>query len=294
MHAISQVLPNWNLSVASASPPVVLGGPADAPRKVRPMSAPALDPVAAFRLDGKVALVTGASAGLGARFARVLHAAGARLVVTARRGDRLEALAAELPGAVPLVADVADADDRERLIASALEACGAIDVLVNNAGVARKVAIEDEALDWFRHALEINTVAVWHLSKLAGAAMVERGSGSIVNVASMLGFVGSTPVKQAAYAASKAAVINLTRELALQWARKGVRVNALCPGWFPSEMTEGMESDEASQRFVQLNSPLPRMGRVEELDGPLLLLASEAGSFMTGTSIVVDGGWLAR
>jgi NAD(P)-dependent dehydrogenase (short-subunit alcohol dehydrogenase family) len=142
--------------------------------------------------------------------------------------------------------------------------------------------------------MEVNTTAVWHLSKLCGAVMTAKGSGAIVNVASMLGFVGGTPVKQANYAASKGAVINLTRELALQWARKGVRVNALCPGWFPSEMTDGMESDPGSQRYITLNSPMPRMGHPHELDGPLLLLASGAGGFMTGHSLVVDGGWLAR
>jgi NAD(P)-dependent dehydrogenase (short-subunit alcohol dehydrogenase family) len=110
----------------------------------------------------------------------------------------------------------------------------------------------------------------------------------------MLGHVGSTPVKQAHYCASKGAVVNLTRELALQWARKGVRVNALCPGWFPSEMTAEMESDEASQAFVRANTPIARMGREHELDGALLLLASDAGSFITGQSVLVDGGWTAR
>jgi NAD(P)-dependent dehydrogenase (short-subunit alcohol dehydrogenase family) len=167
-------------------------------------------------------------------------------------------------------------------------------VLVNNAGVGYTVSIEDEDLDEFRTTMEVNVTAVWHLSKLAGAAMVANGRGSIVNIASMLGLVGSTPIKQAHYTASKGAVINLTREMALQWARKGVRVNALCPGWFPSEMTAAMEGDEASQRFIKANSPMPRMGEAQELDGPFLLLASDAGSFMTGHALVVDGGWLAR
>lgn len=293
MHANTELSSNWNLRVASRSPAGVVRGRIDATRNLRAVPA-SLDPFAAFRLDGKVALVTGASSGLGTRFARVLHAAGARVVVSARRADRLEALASELPGSVPVAADIAEEADRERLVAAALDTCGAIDVLVNNAGIGRKVAVEDEELAWFRRAMEVNTVAVWHLSQLAGGAMVARGSGSIVNVASVLGFVGSTPIKQAHYAASKGAVVNLTRELALQWARKGVRVNALCPGWFPSEMTEGMESDEGSQRFIQQNSPIPRMGAVDELDGPLLLLASDAGSFMTGTAVIVDGGWLAR
>jgi hypothetical protein len=110
----------------------------------------------------------------------------------------------------------------------------------------------------------------------------------------MLGHVGSTPVKQAGYCASKGAVVNLTRELALQFARRNVRVNALCPGWFPSEMTAGMESNPDDQRFIRTNSPIPRMGEPHELDGALLLLASPAGSFLTGQSLIVDGGWTAR
>jgi hypothetical protein len=124
--------------------------------------------------------------------------------------------------------------------------------------------------------------------------MKGHGGGSIVNVASMLGHVGSTPVKQAHYCASKGAVVNLTRELALQWARQNIRVNSLCPGWFPSEMTAGMDTDEASQKFIRVNSPIPRMGFEHELDGALILLASSASTFMTGQSVIVDGGWTAR
>jgi NAD(P)-dependent dehydrogenase (short-subunit alcohol dehydrogenase family) len=255
---------------------------------------PTLDPLARFRLDGKVALVTGASSGLGDRFARVLASVGATVVATARRADRLEALAADTPGVVPLAADVADAADRERLVAETIERCGRLDVLVNNAGVGHKTAVEDEDLDTFRHAVEVNLTAVWHLSKLAGVHLVAQRSGSIVNVASMLGLVGSTPVKQAHYTATKGGVVNLTRELALQWARKGVRVNALCPGWFPSEMTAGMDTDEGSQQYIRANSPIPRMGELWELDGPLLLLASDASPFLTGQVLVVDGGWTAR
>jgi NAD(P)-dependent dehydrogenase (short-subunit alcohol dehydrogenase family) len=247
-----------------------------------------------FRLDGQVALVTGASSGLGDHFARVLHSVGARVVVTARRSDRLEQLVDELPGAVAVNADLASDDDRERLVAEALDRFGRVDVLVNNAGVGDAVGVEDESLEWFRLAMEVNVTAIWHLSKLIAPSMIDQGAGAIVNVASMLGHVGSTPVKQAHYCASKGAVVNLTRELALQWARKGIRVNALCPGWFPSEMTEGMESDEASRRFITANSPIPRMGELHELDGALLLLASPAATFLTGQSIIVDGGWTAR
>ena len=250
-------------------------------------------PLNLFRLDGQVALVTGASSGLGARFARVLHAAGAKVVLSARRKERLEALANELPGSVVIQCDVSKEEEREHLISEAIAQCGRIDVLVNNAGIGDSVPIEQESLDSFRDVMEVNTIAVWHLGKLAGIQMVKQGYGSIINVASMLGLVGSTPIKQVGYCTSKGAVINMTREMALQWARKGVRVNSLCPGWFPSEMTAPMEED-APQKFIAQNSPIPRMGFEHELDGALLYLASSASTFMTGQQMVVDGGWTAR
>lgn len=253
-----------------------------------------LQPLDLFRLDGSIAIVTGASSGLGHRFARVLHSVGATVVAVARRADRLADLVAQMPGSMAVAADLTLADDRERVVAEVLGAHGRVDVLVNNAGIGTKVAIEDEELDTFRQAMELNVTALWHLSKLCAPSMIANGGGSIVNVASMLGHVGATPVKQAHYCASKGAVVNLTRELALQWARKGIRVNALCPGWFPSEMTAGMDTDEGSQRFIAQMSPIPRMGHDHELDGALLLLSSKAGTFLTGQSVIVDGGWTAR
>jgi NAD(P)-dependent dehydrogenase (short-subunit alcohol dehydrogenase family) len=257
-------------------------------------TATALDPLSLFRLDGKVAVVTGASSGLGERFARVLDAVGARVVLAARRADRLEALAGDLTDAVVVAADLSQGDERERLAASTVDRCGRLDVLVNNAGIGGKISLEEEPLDDFRAVMEVNVTAIWHLCKLFRDALVADGGGSIVNVASMLGHVGSTPVKQASYCASKGAVVNLTRELALQLARRNVRVNALCPGWFQSEMTAGMESDPGAIAFIEANGPMPRMGEAHELDGALLLLSSPAATFMTGQSLIVDGGWTAR
>ena len=252
------------------------------------------NPLDLFRLDGRTVIVTGASSGLGDRFARVLHAVGADVVIAARRADRLASLAEALPGSLAVAADLSLAEDRERLVDTTLERFGRVDVLVNNAGVGQKTAVEAETVEMFRNAMELNVTAVWHLSKLVAPSMIGSGGGSIVNIASMLGHVASAPVKQAHYCASKGAVVNLTRELAAQWARKGIRVNALCPGWFQSEMTAGMETDEGSLRFIATMSPIPRMGEAHELDAALLLLAGPGSTFMTGQSVIVDGGWTAR
>ncbi|MBI2704658.1 MAG: SDR family oxidoreductase [Actinobacteria bacterium] len=246
------------------------------------------------RLDGKVAIVTGASSGLGARFARVLHAAGARVVMAARRRDRLETLAADLDGSVAIVCDVADAAQRDELVGAANDICGRIDILVNNAGTGQPMAAEDEPLEHFEHVMDVNVNAVFALCQLVGRGMIEQGHGSIVNVASILGLVASAPIKQASYTASKGAVVNLTRELAVQWARKGVRVNALAPGWFPSEMTTDMFEDEAAFAFLKRNAPMARGGQEGELDGALLFLAGDASSYVTGHTLTVDGGWTAR
>jgi len=246
-------------------------------------------------LDDRVAIVTGASSGLGARFARVLHDAGADVVLAARRVERIEALAADLgPRAHAVPCDVAEHDDRERLVATTIERLGGLDILVNNAGIGHPQPAEDEPIDDFRAVFEVNVIGLFHLSQLAGRHMLERGRGSIVNIASILGLVAAAPINQAAYCASKGAVVNLTRELAAQWARRGVRVNAIAPGWFPSEMTADMWGDERSTAFVARNTPMGRPGTPEELDGVLLLLAGDASSYVTGQVLAVDGGWTAR
>ncbi len=259
------------------------------------MSTAGLDPFSAFRLDGRVALVTGASSGFGERFARVLAAAGAAVLVTARRADRLEKLAGEIDGAHAFACDLTVSEEAENLAEQALAAHGHVDILINNAGATDGPArAQSESLDEFRRVVDINLNAVFHLSRLLAPSMIERGSGTVVNVASVHGFVASAPNTQAAYVASKGAVVALTKELALQWAKKGVRVNALAPGYFETEITAAMFADERSVSWIERNTPLGRSGAVSELDGALLFLASDASSYVTGTTLLVDGGWTAR
>jgi NAD(P)-dependent dehydrogenase (short-subunit alcohol dehydrogenase family) len=254
-----------------------------------------VDPLASFRLDGRVVILTGASAGLGTRFARVLDAAGASLVLVARRLDRLEGLASELRDALPVACDLADPDAPTTVVDAAMARHGHIDVLVNNAGINLVKPATEETTEEFRHELEVNLVAPFALSALAARAMIDAGrGGSIVNIASVWAMGGIGQIPDAGYAASKGGMVSMTRELAAQWARKGIRVNTLSPGWFRSEMTEGsMFGDERSERWMFQRTPMGRGGEEHELDGALLFLASDASSFVTGALLPVDGGWTA-
>ena len=254
-----------------------------------------VEPARSDVLRGKVAVVTGASSGLGRRFAAVLACAGADVVVAARRLDRLEELAERHANIVPVRCDVAEDTDVEHLARTTMERFERVDVLVNNAGrSANPDEGGGEGVEEFRSVIDLNLVAMYRVTRAFSASMLERRSGSIVNVASILGLVASAPIKQASYTASKGAVVNLTRELAVQWARKGVRVNALAPGWFHSEMTESLFADRGAVEFIESNCPMGRFGREGELDGALLFLASDASSYCTGQILTIDGGWTSR
>ncbi|RMH84605.1 MAG: SDR family oxidoreductase [Actinomyces sp.] len=259
-----------------------------------PANPPLPDPLAAFRLDGRCALVTGASSGLGVRFAEVLAAAGASLVLAARRAERLEALAARLPDALAVPCDLSRPGAPEALVDAAEERYGAVDVLVNNAGISNPVAALDYPPEEFRREVEIDLVAPYTLAREVARRAVAAGrTASIVNLGSVLGTVGGGRLRVPGYAAAKGGLHNLTRELASEWARKGVRVNVLAPGWFESEMSADMFTDERALAYITDNAPMGRPGRPGELDGALLFLASDASSFVTGQILHVDGGWTA-
>ena len=246
---------------------------------------------AVWRLDGRIALVTGASAGLGARFARVLHQAGAHVLATARRADLLDELARQCGERMEVMpGDITDASHRQAL-ARRLAAHGRLDVLVNNAGICDDGPIEEQSLDELRQVVEVNLISVLDVCRLTAPLLWVAPAASVINVASMYGIVSSRN-PMAGYNATKGALVNLTRQLAAQWGGRGVRVNALAPGYFPTELT-GHLADADFTESIRQHTLLARTPALEEIDGPLLFLATAASSYMTGQILVIDGGWTA-
>jgi NAD(P)-dependent dehydrogenase (short-subunit alcohol dehydrogenase family) len=246
-------------------------------------------------LTGRTAIVTGASSGLGVTFSEALAGAGAGVVVSARRADRLEELAARIEDAggraYAVACDVSDPEQVAGLVRAAVERFGRLDVMVCNAGTVGDAGPMAERLphDLFEQTVRVNLLGVWYCCRDAGAVMLAQGSGTIVNVSSTAGLAGMQHFPPA-YQATKAAVINLTRNLALSWAGRGVRVNALAPGWFPSEMASPFIDAPVYGDHILRHEPTGRVGDPSELVGPLLFLASDASLRVTGQTLVVDGG----
>jgi NAD(P)-dependent dehydrogenase (short-subunit alcohol dehydrogenase family) len=249
-----------------------------------------------FDLSGKTALVTGASSGLGRRFALTLAGAGAKVAVAARRVDRLESLVEEIKGfdgrAIAIQLDVTDHDSVRHALDVAETELGALSVMVNNAGMVRRGEAHEMALADWDAVIETNLRGAWMMAQETARHMMrlERG-GSIVNIASILGIQGRPWVP--AYSASKGGLISLTRALAVEWAPHGIRVNAIAPGYIETDINREFLASEAGQK-LKAQIPQGRTGVPEDLDGPLLLLASDLSAFMTGTTITVDGGHTAQ
>jgi NAD(P)-dependent dehydrogenase (short-subunit alcohol dehydrogenase family) len=241
-----------------------------------------------FRLDGKVAIVTGGNRGLGEAFARALGEAGARVAIAARDEARSEAVAAE-QGALAVTADVTDRESVQAMVETVTAELGPVDVLINNSGTCfHRPALEVPDDEW-RAVWEVNVDGVWNCSRAVGAQMVERGTGVIVNVGSISAEIVNRPQWQPAYNASKAAVHQLTKSLAAEWAPSGVRVNAIAPGYVKTEMAP-VDDPRFRPRWIE-DAPMQRAAVPEEIAPSVLYLASDASSFMTGSVLIVDGGY---
>lgn len=251
-----------------------------------------------FRLDGKVALVTGASYGLGALFATAMAEAGADVVVTARSVDKLEQTASAVESAgrrtLAVAGDVCRFEDCRDVVDRALAEFGRIDVLVNNAGWAddRLIRTEHVEPEIFQQMVMTDLVGLFFMTRAAAPSMLSAGGGSIINLSSIFGMAGAEN-RTAGYFAAKGGVNNLTKLLACEWGDRNLRVNALAPNFFLSEMTRSLLEDSGMADWMRSRTPMRRLGELDELVGPLLFLASDASSYVTGAILPIDGGYTA-
>lgn len=247
------------------------------------------------RLENQVAIVTGSSRGIGKAIALGYAREGARVVLVGRDMDTLAPVVEEIrllgAEALPVRADVSQPDDVEALLAATVETFGRVDVLVNNAGVSLQAPAENLALRDWQRLVDTNISGVFLCSQAAGREMLRHGSGCIVNIASMASFVGYS--RRVAYASTKSAVLGLTRVLAVEWGRRGIRVNAIAPGHIMTDLLRrGIERQLLDPEDILRRTPLGRLGDVEDVVGPAVFLASDEANFITGQTLVVDGGWL--
>lgn len=251
-----------------------------------------------FNLTDRIALVTGGSRGLGLQMAEALGEMGAKVAITARKANELEAAQVHLKGmgidVLTHACDLSDPAAAEPLLDKVVSQWGTLDILINNAGATWGAPAEDHPLDAWQKVINLNLTAMFVLSQLAGKkVMIPRKAGKIINIASIAGYSGTDPhfMPTIAYNTSKAGVINFTKSLAVEWARYGIHVNGIAPGVFPSKMSKGM-IDRAEQ-YILDHTPMRRMGTDQDLKGVTVLLASRASDFMTGVTIPVDGGFAA-
>jgi len=250
-----------------------------------------------FKIKGHTAIVTGASSGLGVSFAEALADEGANLVIAARRYDKLAKIAEELTRkhnvkVIPVKTDVSSEDEVVNMVRTAVEQFESLEIMVNNAGIASLSPSVDMTLEEWKKVIDVNLTGVFLCARTAAREMIKRKYGKIVNIASIYGAVGDI-FHAAPYYASKGAVINLTRGFAIEWAPYRINVNAIAPGFFPSEMTEQVFKDENAMKHILSRTPLGRTGEPLDLKAALLYLASPASNYVTGQTIFVDGGWTA-
>jgi NAD(P)-dependent dehydrogenase (short-subunit alcohol dehydrogenase family) len=251
-----------------------------------------------FDLTGKAAIVTGASRGLGVSFARGLVKAGCDLIVAARDMGRLRAVALDLEQygrrVVPVEVDVRRQQDVESMVQRSVTEFGKVDILINNAGISALADAEAMTRDEWQGVIDTNLTALFFCAQCAARQMLRQDSGKIINIASMYGISASSYVSQASYVTSKAGVLGLTRELAVEWAPRGVQVVALAPGFFRSDQTIwAFEQNQELGKKLLAKVPMGRMGKLEELEGTIVYLASPASDYMTGQALILDGGFLS-